>query len=63
MEEYCLFCINYRKKLYRCYIFTTGWLLKERYKLVNDKILFKYKKDEIYPVTAALDSMGYNRGI
>jgi len=63
MEEYCLFCTNYRNKLYRCYVFTTGWLLKERYRLVNDEILFKCKEDEIYSVAAALDSMGYNRRV
>jgi hypothetical protein len=63
MEEYCLFCINYRNKLYMYYIFITGRLLKEHYRLVNDKILFKCKKDEIYSVAAALNSMGYNRGI
>ncbi len=60
MKNSYIISINYRNKLYRCYVFTTGWLLEELYKLVNDEILFECKKDEIYSVTAALDSMGYN---
>ena len=35
----------------------------ERFRLVNSEILLECKKDEIYSVTAALDSMGYNRRI
>jgi len=63
MEKYCLFCIDYRNKRYAYYLAVPELILKEHNKLVNNMVLLKYNRDEIYSVAAALNSTGYKRWI